>query len=372
MKQTPVVDAPAPEKVSSTGAQPSSVKPARRKTPRWLVLLGLMGGSIAFTFGLLLGLDLYLHAKFDRIAGFNIHGYRGAVLGRKQPGEVRVVVLGGSTALGYGVRPEESFPAQLEGMLNAKHAKDAPGLRKFRVVNLAWNNQGAYSFQWTLRDYESLNYDLAIFYEGYNDLAESPNLFVFRHDSPIFRLTGYMPITPVIFKEKAMAIRYGGHLEEAYRGQKTVFKPSAVQRTTAAALESAVKISESLEGQLGRLSDHPKPAGTTGGDDCGARWAHYCGSIIEAANYALERGKRVIVVTQPYIADQHLDQQAHLAPLLKARFADQPRLEYVNLGRAIDVHDASLATDGMHLSAEGNRRIAASLAAPVLELVERK
>ena len=337
---------------------------------RWVTVVGLMVGSVVATVGLLLVFDLYLHSKFDRTAGFNIHGYRGPVAGRKQPGEMRIVVLGGSTALGYGVRPEESFPAQLETMLNDRQRRDARSSRQFRVINLAWNNQGAYSFQWTLRDYASLNYDMAIFYEGYNDLDESPNLFVFRHDSPIFRLTGYMPITPIILKEKAMAIRYGGHLEDAYRGRKTVFKPSAVQRTTAAALESAVKISESLEHQLGRLSDTPRPTEVSGGGDCGARWAQYCGSIAEAATDVLAQGKRVIVVTQPYITNEHMDQQGHLAAMLHTRFGQQPLLKYVNLGKAIDVHDAALATDGMHLSAEGNRRIASSLAAAILPWVE--
>ena len=48
--------------------------------------------------------------------------------------------------------------------------------------------------------------------EGYNDLAGGgvTNVQVFRHDSPIFRLTGYMPIFPIIFKEKSAAMLNGG------------------------------------------------------------------------------------------------------------------------------------------------------------------
>ena len=84
-----------------------------------------------------------------------------------------------------------------------------PANNRFTVVNLGYNNEGAYSFTFTLNDYLSLRYDLAVLYEGYNDLMadpRAPNFSVFRHDSPVFRLTGYLPIFPIVFKEKAAAM----------------------------------------------------------------------------------------------------------------------------------------------------------------------
>ena len=56
--------------------------------------------AAAVTMALLIALDVYLHRKFERSAGFNVWGYRGPVAARKQPGEYRVVMLGGSTAYG--------------------------------------------------------------------------------------------------------------------------------------------------------------------------------------------------------------------------------------------------------------------------------
>ena len=92
----------------------------------------------------------------------------------------------------------------------------------FTVINLAYNNEGAYSFKPTLDDYRSLDYDLALLYEGYNDLLASvrPNVAVFRHDSPVFRLTGYLPIFPIIFKEKAAAMLNGGDAGAFYRQRR--------------------------------------------------------------------------------------------------------------------------------------------------------
>ena len=42
-------------------------------------------------------------------------------------------------------------------------------------MNLGYNNEGAYSFRATLEDYAWLDYDLALLYEGYNDMmADEP------------------------------------------------------------------------------------------------------------------------------------------------------------------------------------------------------
>ena len=307
---------------------------------------------------LIAAVEVYLHKRY----GMNMWGYRGPVAKRKLPGERRIAVLGESTAWGYGVKWSESFPAYLEQKLNEARRRDRRG--PVSVVNLAYNNEGAYSFKYTLRDYEYLNFDVVLFYTGYNDLG-GPNTSVFRHESPVFRLTGYLPLLPSIFKEKASALRHGRY------GDKTVFKPNLANRAPAAALEAAASVSQSLERQLDRLSETSKPAtqerSTIG---CAERWAHYCNAIHTAVDYALNRGKQVLVVTQPYIADFHVEQQRVMVAMLKMRFGAHPRLHYMNLGRAVDLRDSTLAYDGMHLTAPGNERIAESLVPPILEVLE--
>src|SRR5205085_2634965 len=94
----------------------------------------------------LLALDVYTHHRFERGVLFNIWGYRGPVIGRKQPGEYRVSVLGGSAAFGFGVKWDESMQA----LLGRKLAEHRPPVT---VVNLAYNGEGAYSFPYTMDDY---------------------------------------------------------------------------------------------------------------------------------------------------------------------------------------------------------------------------
>jgi lysophospholipase L1-like esterase len=327
------------------------------------VVLSLMAGV-----GLLWAADLYLHKKFEAVAGLNIHGYRGPLVGRKQPGEQRVVVLGGSTALGYGVPPAESFPALLEQRLNAR-----PGAGRVRLINLAYNTEGAHAYLYNLRYYERLQYDVALLYTGFNDLAGG-NRYVYRNTSPIFKLTGYMPILPLIFQEKAMALRHGGDIEGAYRGQKTVFKPNLAQRTAASALEGAVRVTQSLEQQLGRFAaDRPEQV-LPEFPECGG-WGVYCESVYRAVRHVRDRGRQALVISEPHLHDAQITegqvaQQEALRAMLRAHFGGDPRVHYLDFGRVVDLGDPAMAFDGLHLTAAGNQRVAEALAEPLARILQ--
>jgi lysophospholipase L1-like esterase len=324
--------------------------------------------STIFMITLILGFDIYLHKKFDKIAVLNVWGYRGPVVKQKKPGEQRIVVLGGSTVFGYGAKPNETFPAFLESRLNGQ--KQIANQVPISVVNLGYPMEGAYSFKYTLQDYNYLDYDIAILYEGYNDTELMPNKRVYRHQLPIFRLTGYYFIFPTVFKEKSMVYMYGrGNLGAAYRREKIVFNPNLAERASAEVLNTAAKIAESIEYKLGQLTNKPEGELAPIETGCGERWKHYCKSLYVAIDYVLGQGKQVVVVTQPYISDLHVDQQRNMISMLRERFGNHPRLHYINLGRAINLKDRTLAYDGMHLTAHGNELIAEALKQPLIEIL---
>ncbi|RZP28558.1 hypothetical protein EVA25_02965 [bacterium] len=317
-------------------------------------------------FTTLLAVDVYLHHRHEMNAGLNIWGYRGTVLDSKQDGEHRIAVVGGSTAFGYGVAWPEAIPALLQQKLNDVE----PGGATYTAANLGYNNEGAYSYTYTLRDYAYLDYDLAILYTGYNDLgAPDRNTRVYRHESPVFTLTGYMPIFPLIFSEKAMVLRYGGDLEAAYRGKKTVFKPDSGDRFSAAALETAVSVSKSLERQLGRLTTTKPDDFSVQPTKCIEGWQFYCQRIKLAVDQLLAEGKLVIVVTQPYVSDGHVEQQSNMAAMLNRSYGDNGNVRYVNLGEAFSLDDREFAWDGVHLTAVGNDVVAAGLVEPVQSIL---
>jgi hypothetical protein len=346
----------------------------RRK--RLVFATGAMLLAVVLGLAALLAADLYFHHRVERAAGVNIWGYRGPRVAKKVRGEHRLIVVGGSTAFGYGVAWDQAFAAHLARDLRPLSKNAAP----VSIVNLGFNTQGAYAFRFAEEDFLGLDYDTAILYEGYNDLSDAPNEYVGRHDSPVFRLTGYYPIVHVALSEKAMALRSGGDIDAAYKSQlpgsttKVVFRPGLATRATASTLEAAAQVSKALDEQLDRFSKVPKVAMTFAElhvDDlgCSPEFAYYCASVRDGIRFALDHGKKVLVVTQPYLDDRHRLQQAQLRTMLKTTFGGNPNVGYADLGEAIDLKNQSLAYDGMHLTTEGNARIARLLVAPVVALM---
>lgn len=279
-------------------------------------------------------------------------------------------MLGGSSAFGYGVGWNEAIPARIESMMR-------DGGTRVSVVNLGYNNEGAYSFRPTLADYLYLDFDAAILYEGYNDLMgdpKAPNLSLFRHESPTFRLTGYLPILPLVFKEKAASLLYRGDIgklyEESLTGKKVVFDASLADRTKAGALNATAAVGAALERQLGRISPERRPSiPTPEASGCPYPWAEYCQSVFTAVEFGRQRHKQVIVVAQPYLLGysgvRHKEQQQALKDMLRRRFGDDRGVLYYDAGPVVDLADPVISFDRMHLTALGNDKVAAALVEPV-------
>lgn len=315
------------------------------------------------TTAMLLAVDIYLHGRYERSAGYNVWGYRGPHVGSRRPGEIRMAMLGGSTAFGYGVSWEESIPAQLEQRLTSPQ-------RPVTVVNLAYNNEGAYSLRFTLEDYEWLDLDIALLYDGYNDVtmtAPDANTQVFRRDSPVFRLTGYLPIFPIIFKEKAAALRSGGDPSAAYSGDKPVFRPGLAARGAAGVLSVTAGVGEALGRQVNTVSSPSHQDGPSGAADCERTWTLYCASVAKAIDVALAQGVAVMFVGQPELHARHAQQQQQVAGMIARRYAGNARVTYVSMAQAVNLADQQLSFDGMHLTADGNKRLAERLAVEVLQ-----
>jgi hypothetical protein len=237
------------------------------------------------------------------------------------------------------VRAEEALPAQIERVLSGRGERVA-------VANLGFNSEGAYAFADTNSRLSApaAGHDRAL--RGIQRSARRhTNRLQRRHGSPIFRLTGYFPMLPIVLRDKADSMARGGS------GGRVVFGVAA----------DAI---EGLGRQLGRLSDHPADAQSPAAAN---RWHAYCDAVTRAVAEARLQGASVLVVSQPYISDSHVEQQHALAGAL-SRFAGDPRVRYFDAGRAIDLHDTQFAFDGMHLTPEGNRRMAEVLAAPLLAL----
>jgi hypothetical protein len=325
----------------------------------------------------LTAIDVHLHHKFERGVLYNVWGYRGPALPAKARDEYRVAVLGGSAAFGFGVAYEESMPALLDDRIR----RQQPSVR---VVNLAYNSQGAHAFIPTMEDYAYLRADAIVLYESYNDLLSDPaqpTHEVFRRESPVFRLTGYLPLFTIVAREKASVLLYGDTRAVYANAQhaQTVFTPGAARKASAAILRSAAVIGDSLERQFDRIVAHPAvatpPAASASG--CGGTWRSYCELVYDAIRWAHSHHMQVLVATPPYLSGERLHaaniaQQREIAEMIGRTFPGSHDVRYVNLGNAIDLQDPALSFDRMHLTVEGNARIAAALEGPLLDLSGRR
>ncbi len=327
-----------------------------------------MTGAACVMLIVLLAADLYAHARTETQGGVNVWGYRGVPVGKKPSHGFRVVLLGGSTAFGWGLPAGESIAAFLERRL-----RDEPSLngRAISVVNLGAPAQGAYGFLFDLRDFAYLDYDVVILYEGLNDLGPFVarginNDYLFRRESPVFRATGYFPVLPVVLRDRARALMAGGDVNAAYRDREIAFSPGLATRATAAAMETAASVADRVGARLGGLTAGAPPPLVD--SSCIDSWKPYCGRVKAAVEWAVSEHKRVLFVTQPYMSDAHVEQQANVSSMLAAAFGTDGAVRYLNLGGLIDMRDRDIAYDGVHLVARGNDLVASRMVQPVLEL----
>lgn len=316
----------------------------------------------------LLAADVYAHWRTQDAGGVNIWGYRGSPVGRKPSGGLRIVLLGGSTAFGWGLPAHESIAAYLEQRLRAHSAMR----RHVSVVNLGAPAQGAFGFLYDLQDFVYLDYDVVVMYSGLNDLGTYvargiDNDYLFRRESPVFRVTGYFPVLPIVLRERAGMLTTGGDVGAAYRPEQIRFTPGLPARATAAAMRTFANLGDRVSMQVGKLTANgPPPVVDT---DCVRTWKLYCGRVRAAVEWSIARDKPVLFVTQPYMSDAHVEQQANVSAMLDAAFGATGRVRYVNLGRLIDMTDRSIAYDGVHLVARGNELVADGMVAPLIDLI---
>jgi hypothetical protein len=333
-----------------SGSKPTIVLSRRR---RWFFHFVALCLVLGIAFSVILAADIYLHARLAPYAAPNVWGYRGEVVGRKQDGEKRIVMIGPSTVFGVGLPPEDALPAQLEKRLQTLVPY------RVRVINLGMPGEDAFAYKANLEDFRFLKPDAVIFYGDSNPWGAAMPV-VLRRLSPVFRITGYYPIIDLALKEKAMSLRHGGNLDAAYAGDKVVFRPGLAERTGAAALGGAADVAEQLHRVLGRLTvtaEMPPAVVST----CTAEFTGFCDAINNAVSYARSLGLPALVVNQPYTSDNHVRMQQALQAMLRERHGNDPQVRYLDLGWSIDMKDPALSSDGNHLTVEGNYKMAGNL-----------
>jgi len=262
--------------------------------------------------------------------GVNQWGYRGPLLGAAHPG-VHIVVVGGTAAFSPRTPWGDTLPAHLASDVNARLGWTTPGGPFASVANLAEPGAGAGTYADTLRDFAYQRPDVVWIYDGYDDHRSAGVLG--RHRSIAFRLTGYLPQSPAAWFARPSATTE----------PEPSPSPSFLEQPS-----SAMNLS------------------------CEAASAAYCAAMIETVRVALQQGSDVFVTPPPYLSARHEQQQQSLAAALGRAFGSERRFHYVDLGRAIDLHDPEVATSGVYPPPAGSRIMAAQLTEAMLEPIRAR
>ena len=295
----------------------------------------LTGTALVAAFALLLLADVAAHRAVERNGGLNRHGYRGEVMHAKPAGQVRVMVAGGATAFSPDVSWDQSLGFVLQRFLGQgwRWREMVPTA----VADVSLPNETAGTVAETLRHFEYLEADIVCLITGHNDLpgvSISPDG---RVRSATFRTAGYLPALPALLTGKSIV-------------PSTPVLPVDAAWIRTSARESSAELA-------------PGP--------CRAGWQAYCDAIAAAVDVALAQGKRVLVVSEPYISNAHLAQQRALATMLAHRYAGESRVKYLDLGWTVDRLDSTMMTDGWKLTPRGIEQYAEGVFEGVFAMVTR-
>jgi len=254
--------------------------------------------------------------------GINQWGFREEARAAKEPGEVRVVLVGGSAAF----ERDMEFARTIAGKLLIElGAAGAPFGQHFSVSNLAEPAVGADSHVETIRSYAYLQPDAVVLFDGYDRLIGLPPHA--RRQSIVYRTFGYLPILP------ARLLGQPGWMSDPDGG---------------------------IADQLGHDQNETTDVSCTGRSDA------YCAAMATTVAFALERGYVVLVASPPTVTPAHRRQQQSLGTLLIRQFGTVARFKYIDLGGLIDLGDRMSSPDGVHRTELGNHEVAQRIATSLL------
>src|SRR5262245_13390718 len=137
-----------------------------RRTMTALLALELLGFAfLAFALA-----DRRYHQR-DPVFGVNQWGYRGEARAEREPGEIRVALVGGSAAYEAALPNEATLASSL--FFELRNA-GSPSNQEYSVVNLAEPRLAADSYAATIRHYAFLDPEVVVIFDGYDRFVGLP------------------------------------------------------------------------------------------------------------------------------------------------------------------------------------------------------
>ncbi len=302
------------------------------------IIAALLIEALAIAVLLTLALDMKAHSRIEQFGGVNIWGYRGRVMRRKAPNEIRIATAGGDLAFGWGVAASETLVSTVRQLVALDI--DRPGGRLWSITA---TNLGALGLppaeyaQW-LERFAYLQPDVVCLVLDPRGHRPSGVTLLPDRASAVFRTFGYAPILPLVVEEKG-ALLHSGALRAA--------------------------------GSMGRALDHRIASITSGSSATRLpeSMAAYVESIEQSVQTVLRNRGRVVVVAPPIGTAEDVADHDALWAMIATRFGREPRVRFVDLGDQADMYDDEVWLHHLVLSTAGHARAASHVTPEVLRLL---
>jgi hypothetical protein len=278
----------------------------------------LVAEAVALAAVTVVAADMRAHYHVQDLGGVNVWGYRGPVLNQKRPDEIRLALVGGDLAFGWGVAANETLPYFVRRLvaLDVMHVEPPVTVT---AVNLSARGLDPAEFRSWLARFGYLRPDVVCLLPDVTSHPPHSDRFLPDRQSLFFNAFGYSPILPLVVREKGL------------------LAGSAALQTAGAALE--------------RLDP-------TAGSPRVERYTDRSAAIAAAIDEALRLAAIGVVLVLPP------DDQA-----LAMSASDGGRLRVVNLAGVPSMRDPALRLDGYYFSVAGHSRAADAVAPAVVDLI---
>jgi hypothetical protein len=303
-------------------------------------------------------LDLYAHKHLENVGGVNMWGYRGPVAHAKRPREVRIAVVGGTRAFGWGLTASGTAASSMNTRMML--VIDRPGTEPppLVILNLGRPGDRVADYPATIAHYAPLQPDFICLYDDLGAGDVRPTWI----DSGVFALTGYMPMLPLALHEKGLALRFGSVIQ-GYAGTPVSPGPSAFARAAGTLLEGAGDVLASIDRGIARAAaagHRPAPPA--------AATAPYAAQLQKAIDAAHQHARGVVIVVGPAESSEQRENRAAVESI-KARCATNRWCRFVDLGGITKLLDPDLRVDGWNYGGDATWAVAEAISPAALDLM---
>ena len=307
-------------------------------------------------------LDIYAHQRVQSVGGVNVWGYRGPVAHARAADEIRVVVVGGTRAFGWG-QTGPALTTELRRQIMLTTDQRGGELRSIVAINLGQMGALPGSYPATLDRYAYLQPDYICFYDDLGVRGTRPE----ADPSGVFALTGYVPALPLVLREKGLVWRYGD-IKRGYAasGPEGAASASLMRRAGGAILEGAGHALGAADRIVGRTvasrsSDVSRPNDS----------ASYAEAMMTSIDAAHRRARGGVLVLSPAEKPEQVANARALDRRVTNELGAPPWLRIVDLGGETSLYDDSWRVDGWNFGGAGTALVAERIAPAVLSLIAK-